>query len=119
MLIENIAYIGQFYEFYPWWGVFAAIFVAFAALLGTLAMLLRKSNGLIQFLVGTIVAGAIEVMNNVGMIPYISWEFAPGWPLGITNPWLRSIVLGMAGGVFIIFVNALVRLLYKRRLRLG
>lgn len=118
-LIETISYIGRFYKFTPWWTVFIIVTGAFGLALGTLAMLFRKSSSVIQFLVGTIAATLVEVMNYLGMIPYFSWEFAPGWPFGITDPWLRSIVLGMAGGIVVLIVNAMARGLYKRRLRLG
>jgi hypothetical protein len=32
---------------------------------------------------------------------------------------VRSLVLGLAGGAFVLLVNALARLLYRRRLKLG
>jgi hypothetical protein len=32
---------------------------------------------------------------------------------------VRSLVLGLAGGIFILIVNAIELALYKRRLRLG
>jgi hypothetical protein len=119
ILIETTSYIGQFYKFSPWWAVFVIIVGAFGLGLGTLAMILRRSSDLIQFLAGTFAAGTIEVLNHLRVIPYISWEFARNWPLGINNPWIRSLVLGFAGGIVVLIVNAMARALYKRRLRLG
>ena len=57
--------------------------------------------------------------DELGLSPGLSWEFAPGWPLGIRNGILRAFVLGTAGGGFVLIVNAILRALYQRRLRLG
>lgn len=118
-LIEITSALGRFYRFTPWWLVFLVVLGAFGLTLGTLAMWLRGQGELVQFLVGTILVGVVEALNALGVIPSLGWQFAPGWPFGITNVWVRSLVLGFAGGVFIVVVNALMRSLYKRRLRLG
>jgi hypothetical protein len=118
-VIETISYLGRFYTFSPWWAVFVIIVGAFGLSLGTLAVVVRQTSVLKQFLVGTIAAGAVEAMNALHLLPYFSWQFAPQWPFGITNSWVRSLVLGMAGGVFLLMVNASMRYFYKRRLRLG
>jgi dihydroflavonol-4-reductase len=118
-LIEMTSALGQFYTFHPWWVSYIVALGAFGVGLGTAAMLLRKQSDLLQFIVGTILAGGAEVWNELGVLSFGSWTFAPGWPFGITDPWIRATVLGCAGGVFILVVNFLVRLLYQRRLRLG
>jgi hypothetical protein len=118
-LIEITSALGRFYSFQPWWAVFLIVFGAFGLGLGTIAMWLRTRSDLLQFAAGTITAGVVELLNELRLIPFISWTFAPGWPLGITNPWARSLLLGCAGGIFILIVNALMRLLYQRRLRIG
>jgi len=116
-LIEIISALGRFYTFTPPWLVFFAVLCLFGLTLGTLAMWLRTRGGLLQFLVGTTLTAAAEALNALGVIQ--AWQFAPGWPFGITNEWARSLVLGFAGGVFILVVNAVMRGLYKRRLRMG
>jgi len=117
-LIEITSALGHFYTFEPWRAVFLIVFGAFGLGLGSIAMWLRKQADLLQFAAGTVVAGGVELLNALGLIPYISWTFAPGWPFGITNDILRSLVLGFAGGIFILIVNALMRLLYKHRHRI-
>jgi len=118
-LVEIISALGRFLFVHPPWLVFFIVLGVFGLALGTLAMWLRTRGELVQFLIGTILAVAIEALNAMRIIPFLGWHFAPGFPFGITNDWGRSLVLGFAGGVGILLVNALMRGLYKRRLRLG
>jgi nucleoside-diphosphate-sugar epimerase len=118
-MIEISSAVGGFYRFTPWWTVFLVVFGAFGLSLGTLAMWLRRQGEWVQLLAGTALAGALEALNALGLVPFVSWQFAPGWPFGITDLWVRSLVLGLAGGAFVLLVNALARLLYRRRLKLG
>jgi dihydroflavonol-4-reductase len=118
-VVETIAHIGQYYTFYPWWTVFFVIIVIFGLLFGTLAMLLRKTSSLIQCTIGTLIAGVIEILNALGVSSSMYWVFAPNWPFGITNIWVRSLILGIPGGIFLLFLNFVMRLVYKRRLRMG
>jgi dihydroflavonol-4-reductase len=118
-MVEITSALGRFYQFTPWWLVFLVAIGAFGVTLGTVAMWLRKTDTLVQFLVGTVLAFGGEAFNVLQVLPSVGWEFAPGWPFGITNDWVRSVVLGFAGGVFIVVLNAIMRSLYKRRLRLG
>ncbi len=118
-LIEVISRLGRFYTFTPRWAVFGVIFGGFGLSLGSVAYLLRTQGDFQQFTAGTIGAGAAETLNDLGLLPGVSWEFAPGWPLGIRNGMLRSFLLGTAGGGFVLVVNAAMRALYERRLRFG
>ena len=118
-LIEISSASGGFYTFTPAWFVLIIIFGCFGFGLGTLAMLLRKQSGLLQLLAGTILAGAVELANAMHWIPGVRWDFAPGWPFGITSPIWRSVVLGFAGGIFLLVVNAILVALYKRRVKKG
>jgi nucleoside-diphosphate-sugar epimerase len=118
LLIEILSATGRFYSFNPAWVVLLIIFGAFGAGLGTLAMLLRERPATIQFLVGMVVTAAAELLNEFNYLPF-DWHFSPGWPLGITDPVGRPLFLGLAGGIFILAVNAILRSLYQRRLRLG
>jgi dihydroflavonol-4-reductase len=118
-LIEIVSALGRFYSFTPPWLAFLAVLGFFGLVLGTLAMWLRTRSDMVQFLVGTVLVGAAEALNVLGLFPVPGWQFAPGWPFGITNDWLRAFVLAFAGGIFILVVNAVMRGLYKRRLRLG
>ena len=115
-IIEITSHLGGFYTFQPAWLVFAVVFGAFGLVLGTLAMWLRSKSYLLQFAAGTVLAGAAEALN---VAAFHAWTFRPGWPFGITNDWVRSAVLGLAGGIFVLVVNAIMVALYKRRLRLG
>lgn len=116
IVVEIFSYVGGFYAFHPWWLIFVIIVGAFGALFGTLAMLLRKTGGLVQFLVGTLCAGLIELANQLRVFPAHYWVFKEGWPLGITDPWIRVAVLGLPGGICILLLNAVMRGIYKQRL---
>jgi hypothetical protein len=118
-LIEISAATGKWYSFDPGWFVLVIVFGAFGFALGSLAMLLRTRSSLLQFVVGTLLAGAAELANVLIPSSFVRWDFAPGWPFGIMDPIVRSLVLGLAGGIFILIVNAIELALYKRRLRLG
>lgn len=119
LLIEIGSATGHFYAFTPGWFVLVIIFGCFGFGLGSLAMLLRKQSGLVQFLAGTVLAGGVELANALGLIPGVRWDFAPGWPFGINSPLWRSLVLGFAGGIFLLVVNAILVALYQHRLQKG
>ncbi|MBI5565563.1 MAG: hypothetical protein HY870_11735, partial [Chloroflexi bacterium] len=119
ILIELTSSLGKFYHFEPGWLVLVVIFGAFGLALGSLAMALRTRSVAVQFLTGSVLAGAAELLNALNLSPNFKWVFAPDWPFGITDPIGRALVLGLAGGAFIVIVNALLLTLYKRRLRLG
>ena len=116
VVVETFSYAAGFYSFHPWWLIFVIIVGAFGALFGTLAKLLRKKSGLIQFLVGSLCAGAIELLNQLRVFPDHYWIFKEGWPLGITDPWVHTAVLGLPGGICILLLNMVMRALYKQRL---
>ncbi|MFQ5569792.1 MAG: NAD-dependent epimerase/dehydratase family protein [Rhodothermales bacterium] len=118
-MIETTSKIGQFYTFDPLWGIIPTIIGMFGIGLGTVAMAFRKRSSLLAFMVGTVAATGVEILNQFKLIPFFYWEFAEGWPLGITNPWVRSILLSLAAGVVVLLTSAVMRALYKRRLRLG
>jgi hypothetical protein len=115
-MIELQSHLAGFYTFDPAWLVWVVIFGGFGLVLGSTAMLLRKASGLVQFLAGTVLAGAAEVLN---VAIFHAWTFRPGWPFGIENDYLRAAVLGGAGGVFVVLVNFIMRALYQWRLRNG
>lgn len=119
VFIEIMSAVGGFYSFQPPWAVLVAIVGGFGAALGTVAMLLRRQASGIQFVAGSLVMGGAEWLNEKGKMPAIGWKFKPGWPLGIKMPGLRVVVLAAAGGVVVLLVNAIMRALYRRRLRLG
>ncbi|MBN2472786.1 MAG: GDP-mannose 4,6-dehydratase, partial [Anaerolineae bacterium] len=118
-LIEITSAIAPFYTFDPGWLVLPVIVGGFGLALGSLAMALRERGSLVQLVAGTIITGLIELANALNLIPLVGWTFAPGWPFGIDNPLLRSLVLGLAGGLFLLVVNGVMRQLYQRRLQLG
>ena len=115
-VVEAVAHIGKWYEFYPSWMIFVIIVGAFGLLFGSLAKGLRKQSSWVQFIIGALSAGTIELINKLGIIHGYYWVFAPGWPLGITNAWIRTALLGLPGGIFILLLNYLMRLSYQTRL---
>lgn len=118
-LIEITAALGAFYTFDPKWLALPVILVGFSLTLGSLAMLTRRWHPILQFLVGTAVTGSAELANVLGILPGVSWTFKDGWPFGITDPYVRTIITGAAGGAFVLITNAIMRQLYRRRQRLG
>ncbi len=113
-IIEAASYINRFYWFDPWWLVFVIALGGFGIALGTLAWLLRRSSDLVQFILPTLLVGAAEAANVAW---FRAWTFTPGWPFGIDDPWLRSAVLGTAGGFVVLIINAVQRKVYERRMR--
>ena len=115
-VVEALSFLGKFYAFTPWWMILVIIVFAFGLLFASLAKALRRKSSLVQFIVGVLCAGAIETINVLNIFPNYHWVFAPGWPLGITNQWVRTAVLGLPGGIFILLLNYLMGLSYKARL---
>ncbi len=119
-LFEAISYGAGLYVYEPWFGMFLIIVSAFGVGLGSLALLIRKRSDLLQLVTGTAVTGTVELLNSLDLIPGLSWRFTSSlWPFSVTDIWSRSFMVGVFGGVFILIVNWIMRLLYKRRLRLG
>jgi hypothetical protein len=118
-LIEVSSAIGHFYVFIPSWAGWIVAFMGFGLGLGTLAMWFRRHSPLLQFAIGTLVMGMAEALNKLQLLSPISWKFASSWPFGIVNPWIRVLVLSITGGLCVLLINYLVRVLYKRRLRFG
>jgi dihydroflavonol-4-reductase len=117
-VVEALAHLGAFYEFTPSWLIFVIIVGAFGLLFASLAKALRRKSSIVQFIIGVLVAGSIETINVLGIIPGYYWVFAHGWPLGILNQWVRTAVLALPGGVFILLLNLLMRSSYQTRLKL-
>lgn len=108
ILVETIAWLGGFYRFHPDWLVLFIIIVVFGLLFATLAKVYKKKSILMQFFIGTLAAGAIEAFNALQISTQYYWVFAEGWPLGITNTWIRTVLLSLPGGIFILLLNLLV-----------
>ncbi|MEP7111540.1 MAG: NAD-dependent epimerase/dehydratase family protein [Ferruginibacter sp.] len=106
----------DFYTFNPWWMIIVIIIVAFGLVFGSLAFALRRKTDLVQFVTGVVFAGLIEAVNVLGIFPGYDWVFSEGWPLGITDPWWRTAVLALPGGLFILVLNLIMRNIYKNRL---
>jgi nucleoside-diphosphate-sugar epimerase/uncharacterized protein (DUF362 family) len=119
VLIEISSATGKFYWFEPGWLVFVVIFGAFGLALGSVAHAVRRWSGLAQLAIGSVAAGVAELLNGLNLTSEVRWVFAPGWPLGIQDTTLRALVLGLAGGIFVLVVNAIMRAYYRRRLRFG
>ena len=119
LLIEISSATGKFYSFEPGWLVFVIIFGAFGLTLGSLAYAVRRWSGLAQFAIGSAAASVVELLNALNLTSAVRWVFAAGWPLGIQDAILRALVLGLAGGIFVLVVNTIMRSMYRRRLRFG
>lgn len=115
-IIETLSYLNRFYAFTPWWLVFVIALGGFGVLLGTLALLLRRKSDLVQFIIPTLFVGAVEAINVAWLN---AWVFAPGWPFGINDPWVRSAALGIPGGLVVLIINAVQRRIYQKRMRLS
>jgi len=119
-LFEAVSYSAKFYVYEPWWGVFLVITLAFGTGLGSLSLMVRKRGDLAQMAAGTAVTAVVELLNAFNLIPVVSWHFTSDlWPFSISGVWSRSVVVGAFGGIFVIMVNRMMRMLYKRRLRFG
>ncbi len=118
ILIEITSATGHFYTFHPGWLVIPVILGGFGVTLCTLAMLLRKQSGLCSSSSGRS-SPARRLANALGLTGSLGWTFTPGWPFGIDNPYLRSLVLGLAGGIIVLLVNAIMRAFYRHRLHVG
>ena len=68
------------------------------------------------FAVGVAIGVGFEIANALWLN---LWTFNPESFGRIPGPWIRSIVLGIPAGVMPVAVNAIIRMLYKRRLRIG
>lgn len=119
VLIEVTSAIGGFYTFQPPWGVFAIVVGAFGVGLGSLAWFARRWTWPLRYLTGAVAASAVELLAAADMLPLIDWTFKQGWPLGITNDYVRAVVVGQAGGVIVLLGGAIRRALYRRRRRTG
>jgi len=118
-LVEALAHMGKFYAFTPPWLIYVIIVGAFGLLFGSLAKALRKQSSLVQFIVGALSAGTIELINKLGIIHNYYWVFAPRWPLGITDAWVRTALLALPGGLFIIILNFLMSMSYQSQLNVN
>lgn len=116
-VVEATTNLGGFYQFYPNWLVYVVILGVFGLLFGSLAKALRTKSSILQFITGVFVAGIIEVLNVLKVFPHHYWIFTDGWPLGIHDPWLRTAVLSLPGGLFILVLNLILRNSYKNRLQ--
>lgn len=115
LLVEGTSHLARWYEFNPEWFIVVAILGFFGVILGTVSFFTAACSSLVQFLAGAIVFVAVEVSNHEWLH---LWEFADE-PFGRLDPWIRAIVLAIPIGLVPVGINALIRLLYRLRLRLG
>jgi hypothetical protein len=118
-VVEALSAWGGVAQFEPPWAVYLVVLGYFGLVLGSLANLLRRKDVLVQFLAGGLLQGALELLNGLELMPLLSWHYAPGWPFGVTSVWARAAILSLTGALFVVAINAWMRYLYKRRLRLG
>jgi hypothetical protein len=112
ILLESLALFGRLYEFSPPW----LIFVVIGGLMGAVSFFTVSWPGWAQFVAGAAVGVGAELLNV--WVPH-AWTFNPRSFGAIPNELVRAIVLGLPAGLMPLGVNAIVRGLYRRRLRLG
>jgi hypothetical protein len=115
-LVEVLATVGKAYVFNPWYLAFGVVVIFWGLIFGWLAMVTRRFGFFIQFIPGFILLFGGELLNHFYLH---KWTFYEGAIFGITNPVLRAAVLGIGSGLFIPIINALMRLFYKLKLRIG
>ncbi len=116
VMIETISAIGKFYWFNPSWLAIVVALGGFGVVMGSVAMAVKNLDHRAQFLIGCLIVGGAELVNELGLH---FWQFAPGWPFGITTPWVRVAVLAVPGGAVVLLLNAVLHSLYRKRLRVG
>lgn len=114
--VESTAWLAKWYAFTPPWLIFVIIFGVFGGIMGSVSYFLAKQSGWLQFAVGVAIGVGFEIANALWLN---LWTFNPESFGRIPGPWIRSIVLGIPAGVMPVAVNAIIRMLYKRRLRIG
>jgi hypothetical protein len=95
--------------------VFPVVLGFWGMLIGSLAMAVRTRNLFIQYLPGFFLLFGGELLNN----SLHAWEFPGGTLFGITNPVVRAAVLGGITGFLIPVINAIMKLLYRLKRRVG
>jgi len=118
-IIEATSATGGFYTFQPPWGVLVIAVGGFGIGLGSVAWFARRWAWPLRYLAGAVAATGVELLAAADMLPVIDWTFKEGWPLGITNDYVRAVVVGQAGGVIVLLGGAIRRALYLRRRRTG
>lgn len=116
LFIAGLILLGRFHEPVSWWIIILFCFGYFGIFLGNIALFLRKTSDFLQFIIGTLALGAIEMLNS--KVLHL-WNFSPSWLSTDINFLLKSLIFGATGGVFIVVLNTIMRSLYKRRIRLG
>lgn len=116
LIIEVFNFTGQFYIPISWWMIILFCLGYFGIFLGYIALLLRKTSGITQFIIGVLASGSIEILNSKFLH---LWNFSPALVNTNINIWIKSLIFGASGGVFLILLNSIMKSLYKRRIRLG
>lgn len=116
IVLESLAWLGRWYQFTPPWLIFVVIFVVIGGLMGTVAYTTYRWPVWGQFLAGAAVGVGAELLN-VWLLH--AWTFNPDSFGLIPGDVLRAIVFGLPAGLMPVGVSAIMRSLYRRRLRLG
>lgn len=116
VLVEVSAIVGKTYKFNPWYLVFGIVLIFWGLIFGWLALVTRRFGFFIQFIPGFVLLFGGELLNNFYLH---KWSFYDGAVFGITDPVLRAAVLGIGSGLLIPIINALMRMFYRLKLRIG
>jgi len=109
-LLELMARWAELWVYDPRWVFYIVWIGAFGLAPATLALLLRNNRTASLFLVGSAIAFAAEALNL--LVPGFGWRHVSSPPL-TNSPFWQAVLLGIAGGLFILIVNGITALIFK------
>jgi len=116
ILVEFMAVFGRVYKFKPGWLVIPVIFGLWGIIFGSLALIMRKCGVILQYIPGFLILFGGELLNN---FYFHFWSFPNGSLYGITGPYARAAVLGIATGFIIPIINFVMTRFFRLKLRIG
>ncbi len=116
VIVEGLAFLGEWYRFDPWWIVLVVLFGVFGGVVGSITYFAARLSYLWQFILVALVGIGAELANDLALH---LWEFDPAGLGRIPGPWLRALALGLPAGLAPILLNSTLRALYRLRRRVG
>jgi dihydroflavonol-4-reductase len=115
-IVEVQSIVGGFFYYQPWWLSLVIILVVWGGVLGLVAMYSRKFSFGGQFLFGFVVSFIFTYLDFL----FTHFKQLPDGKLfGVSNTLWQTTILAASAGFMIIFVNSLMGMFYKRKLRIG
>jgi nucleoside-diphosphate-sugar epimerase len=116
VIFEGLAWLADWYRFDPPWVIFVVMFAIIGGVMGTVSLVTSRKPTWVQFAAGAAVGVGAELLNAT--VLHV-WTFNPDSFGLVPGDVLRAIVFGLPAGLMPVTLNAIVRALYGRRLRLG